>query len=110
MPVISDIAITAASFVKSTFTLTITGVAFADNQYSGNLYVRKTGTSGSWIAADSISSWADSQVVGVFTDAIGKGLFDARIVSGDDEEAILTRAFTIPAGGVFFFFDDGYGK
>ena len=106
MPLIFGTTVLSATIVKSTMTLTVIGQAFAENQYTGNLYVRKKGTSGAWIEADSITSWADELVVGVIPESIGKGCFDVRILSGDENEGILIGAFSIPAGGVFFFFDE----
>jgi len=106
MPIEFITTVLSASFAKATRRLTVTGQAFAENQYTGNLYVRKTGTVGAWIAADSIVSWADELVVGVLPAGIGGGRFDTRILSGDEEEDILISAFSISAGGAFFFFDE----
>lgn len=107
MPIVSDIAVVSASYDKDTGRLTLNGTAFSENQYAGNIYFRKHGTV-TWIAADSIVSWADSQSIAIITVALGtlKGMFDARLVNGDNESAILPKAFSIPAGGIFFFFDD----
>jgi len=106
MPIVFGTTVLSATFAKATRRLTVVGQAFAENQYAGSLYVRKTGTTGAWIEASSIVSWADELVVGVIPEGIGGGSFDVRILSGDSEEGILTRAFSLSSGGVYFFFDE----
>lgn len=108
MPSIFGTTITAVSYDPNLKQITIDGQAFAINQYVGvsDIQVSLTGL-GIWSSVNTIDFWSDTQVIGSFTTALGSGSYDVRLISSDNEISnVLSNAFTITAGGIFFFFDE----
>jgi hypothetical protein len=97
MPLFSDLEVLAADYVVATKVLTVTGIAFSENQYAvGKLEVSLNGSD--WTEVDSYTSWADSEIVGEFTAALAAGTYQVRVTNGDNEEsAPLTSAFVVAA-------------
>lgn len=95
MPVIFGTNVTAATYVGNT--LTVDGEAFAANQYVGvsAIETAPAGT-GVWTAA-TITSWADTQVIGTIT--LTAGTYDVRVTSSDGEQDTLAGAFVVSGGG-----------
>lgn len=98
MPILSDLEVTSASYADETGVLTVSGIAFSENQYSGKAQASIDGVT--WTDADAYTSWADSQIVCTFDPVLDSGTYKLRVINGDNEtSAALDDAFVVASAG-----------
>lgn len=105
MPFVITVTVSSASYDEDTPKVTIGGSNFAENRYGGKAQYRVD--SGAWNDMSGSYAWSDDEIVvtlaAPFPDG---GVYDVRVLSGDNVWSDpLNSAFEIAAGELFFFFE-----